>query len=99
MLNCGASNIFMPAGRPRTKPTDEQTTSVSFDKETRLAIKRLQLLREERDQQTTMKDLIKEGLALLLAKEGLSPMAAPKPLPNAVIINLSKRLTGGPNEV
>jgi hypothetical protein len=77
-------------GRPRTNPSNERKTSVALDKELRIAIKRLQLEREACDRPATMRDLLREGIARLLAEAGLPPMAEPE-RETSRVIDIAKR--------
>jgi hypothetical protein len=79
-----------PRGRPRTRTPDERKTSVALDKELRIAIKRLQLHREAADSPVTMRELLEEGVAHLLAEAGLPPMAEPE-RETPTVVEITKR--------
>jgi hypothetical protein len=78
-------------GRPRKRGPEDRTTSVSLDKEARLAIKRLQLHREAKDRPSTFRDIVREGLALLLIQEGLEPMKQPETIASPAVVEITKR--------
>jgi|HubBroStandDraft_5_1064220.scaffolds.fasta_scaffold27443_3 hypothetical protein len=80
-----------PRGRPRTRLSDERKTSISLDKDLRLAIRRLQLRREENDRPATMRDLLREGITLLLAKEGLAAMADLQQVVSGVVVEMPRK--------
>jgi hypothetical protein len=79
-----------PRGRPKTRTPDERKTSVALDKELRIAIKRLQLHREAADLPVTMRELIREGIAHLLAEAGLPPMVEPE-RETSTVVEITKR--------
>jgi len=65
-----------------------------LDKAVRVAIRQLEAHREAEDRPTTMRALIREGIALLLEQAGLPPMSefgSPSP---TNVVELTKR-TGG----
>jgi hypothetical protein len=79
-----------PRGRPKTRTPDERKTSVALDKELRIAIKRLQLHREAADRTVTMRELLREGIAHLLAEAGLPSMAEPE-REVSTVVEITKR--------
>jgi hypothetical protein len=78
-------------GRPRCRGPEDRITSVSLDKEARLAVKRLQLHRESLDRPCTFRDIVREGLALVLAKEGLEPMRQPGGALHSGVVEIKER--------
>jgi len=82
-------------GRPRKRGPEDRTTSVSLDKEARLAVKRLQLHREANDRSCTFRDMVVEGLALLLDKEGLEPMKQPETITTPTVVEIQRKLRQG----
>jgi hypothetical protein len=75
-------------GRPRKRGPEDRLTSVSLDKEARLAVKRLQLHREAQDCPSSFRDIVLEGIALVLAKEGLEPMRQPEIVPHPAVVEI-----------
>ena len=66
-------------------------TTIRLDKEARLAVKRLQLRREENNAHVTFRELVLEGLALLLKEEGLQPMNCPESPIQRTVVEISRR--------
>ena len=79
-------------GRPRKRAPEDRTTSVSLGKEARLAIRRLQLHREANDRSSTFRDMVIEGLALLLEKEGLEPMKQQETTATRTVVEIQQTL-------
>ena len=81
----------MPGGRPKTRDHDERITSVALDREAEKAIMRIQLHRlDQAGRKPTLRDLVTEGIALLLKEAGLQPMAEPAQVTRPVV-TMSKR--------
>jgi hypothetical protein len=81
----------MAGGRPRTRDNQERITSVALDRETEKAIMRIQLHRlDQVGRKPTLRDLVTEGIALLLKEAGLEPMAEPVHTARPVVA-ISKR--------
>lgn len=81
----------VPVGRPKTRDPEAKTTSLSLNKEERIAVRRLQLHREAKGGPTNLRDLLIEGLVLLLADEGLEPMRQPETVPVRTVVEITKR--------
>jgi hypothetical protein len=81
----------MPGGRPKSRDQDERVTSIALDREAEKAIMRIQLNRlDQTGHKPTLRDLVTEGIVLLLKEAGLEPMAAPAQLTRPVV-TISKR--------
>lgn len=78
-------------GRPRTRLSDDRKTSVSLDKELRVALRRLQLHREKDDRPASMRGLLRDGIALLLTAEGLPAMADAQVVKSGVVVEMPKK--------
>jgi hypothetical protein len=82
----------MPRGRKRTRTGNE--TQSTFEKTPALDIALLDLQREyvkTGRSKPTMRDLLTEGISLLLEREQLPAMPEPKPAPKSSVIEISKK--------
>ena len=76
-------------GRPSHGPKKKTTIDLSGDE--KAAIRYLQASREKQNLPATMRDLVVEGLNLLLAKEGLDPIPQLEAPRSAPVVEIIKR--------
>lgn len=79
----------MPRGRPSNGP--KKTTTIDLSGEERAAIRLLQAHREVHGRSSTMRELVVEGLNLVLAKEGLDPIARQEAPTTAAVVEIIRR--------